>query len=84
MLSIAIHQPINHWSINQSINQSIYFQVLFYGQIIGCIVADTREIASSAVQLVRITYEDLEAVYTIDVLMIDGLIDWLIDDWLIG
>lgn len=41
-------------------------KVLHYGQIIGAVLADTREIASRAVKLVRVDYEDLDAVYTID------------------
>lgn len=41
--------------------------MLHYGQLIGAVLADTREIASKAAKLVNVDYEDLEAIYTIDV-----------------
>ncbi|XP_071153980.1 xanthine dehydrogenase/oxidase-like [Mytilus edulis] len=41
-------------------------EVLHYGQLIGAVLADTREIASKAAKLVKVDYEDLEAIYTID------------------
>lgn len=42
-------------------------QVFFYGQPIAGILANTREEARAAVKLVKVEYEDLPAVFTIDV-----------------
>ena len=43
------------------------FQVTCIGQLIGLVVAKTRPLAQRAAKLVKITYEDLPAVITIDV-----------------
>lgn len=42
-------------------------QVTCIGHIIGAVVTDTREHAQRAAQAVRITYEDLPAIITIEV-----------------
>ena len=41
-------------------------KVLFYGQIIGMIVAESKEIAKKAATHVEIDYEQLSAVVTIE------------------
>lgn len=42
-------------------------QVLYNGQIIGAVMAETRELARKASFLVKVEYEDLPALLTIEV-----------------
>jgi xanthine dehydrogenase/oxidase len=41
-------------------------KVLFYGQIIGIVVAESKEVAKKAAALVKVDYEQLSAVVTIE------------------
>lgn len=50
-------------------------QVFFYGQPIAGILANTREEARAAVKLVKVEYEDLPAVFTIDVNRLSSMKD---------
>ena len=43
------------------------FKVSFHGQPIGGIIAETGEIARAAARLVKIEYEELPAILTLDV-----------------
>ena len=45
----------------------VFKQVLCYGQPIGAIVAESREIARSAIWLVKVEYEDLKPILTVEV-----------------
>ena len=45
------------------------WQVSCVGEPIGAIVAESRDIARHAAKMVKIQYEDLPAVFTIDVSM---------------
>ena len=42
-------------------------KVNFIGQVIGLIAADSQPLAQRAVKAVKVTYEDLPAVITIEV-----------------
>ena len=46
-------------------------KVNFIGQIIGVIVAEGKPLAQRAAKLVKVAYEDLPSVITIEVLILD-------------
>ncbi|KAL4225353.1 hypothetical protein ACF0H5_016042 [Mactra antiquata] len=54
----------NHWFANEEIFASK--EVLCIGQLIGAVLAVTREIARKATYLVKVEYEDLPAILTIE------------------
>lgn len=45
-----------------------YFQVTCVGQVIGAVIAETKDAALKAAQAVKVEYEDLPPIITIEVL----------------
>jgi xanthine dehydrogenase molybdopterin-binding subunit B len=51
-----------------SIISDVFLQkILAFGQPIGAIIADTREVAQRAVSLVNVLYEEMKPILTIEV-----------------
>ena len=45
----------------------LFYQVLCVGQIIGGVLAETRELANKASSIVKVEYEEMPAIFTIEV-----------------
>ena len=45
----------------------LFYQVLCVGQIIGGVLAETRELANEASSMVKVEYEEMPAIFTIEV-----------------
>jgi len=45
----------------------LFYQVLCVGQIIGGVLAETRELANKASSMVKVEYEEMPAIFTIEV-----------------
>jgi xanthine dehydrogenase molybdopterin-binding subunit B len=58
----------NLWSVSETPDEEVLptSEVLYHGQIIGVIAAQSRDAAKTAAQLVRISYEKLESVLSLD------------------
>ena len=58
----------NLWSVCETPDEEVFptIEVLHYGQIIGLVAAESQEAARTAASRVRISYQKLEAIVTLD------------------
>lgn len=54
-------------SLNRFCRRRDFLQVYAVGTVIGVVLADTKELAQEGVRSVRVVYEELEPVLTIEV-----------------
>ncbi len=56
-----------HFFVSHTSSSLSLFQVTCVGQVIGLVVADNKAIAQLAAKLVKVDYEELPAIITIEV-----------------
>ena len=61
-------QPLLINTIDELVGFIRSFQVLCEGQVIGAIIAETQVQAQNAAKAVKVTYEELPAIVTIEVI----------------